>query len=352
MSERSLKHVVADYKVALDAVALPAGSYERLRARKTSGRWRGVAFGASLATLTASFVFVWVRMSADDGYRWQEQSLDFSYVREAGGLIVTSGSAVLDSGEFATRIALGTATQLRQETDGFRLVRGEALVDVSPSARVPTFYVSDGVIRIRGTRFALYQGQADGNVQLYEGRIEFEGGNGRTLTLNPGEALRWPLEDAVDEGTSLSPTLAPPPVQVAEEDAKPSPPPPPPPPGPQQRVKRRQRRSAPTEVVNAVTPAPEAPPAAAPEPVRSAQEEAQGALWRVFGEIPGDPGEIDAEDLRYLENEAFDRGQLLTLMAMRREGCRHWKLVAQAFPSSRRIHEVRQAQSLLGCVAE
>lgn len=83
---------------------------------------------------------------------------------------------------------------------GVRIVSGWATFAVDPVREGPPVEVAiaDGVLRVLGTRFVVFEGSGEGHVDLVEGSIEHVHADGTITRVQPGERVGW--------GDAITPT--------------------------------------------------------------------------------------------------------------------------------------------------
>jgi hypothetical protein len=211
----------------VEAARAPSDLYLRIarRAAEQRGSARAGWRMALIAGVTAVALFTalasWWHLRPQElaGFQLEAASADFRPQLSGDLLTVEVGDAWLRVTELRARVSVSGGTLLRRERQGVRLVRGTADFQVEPRVETPfAVYVSGGRIEVLGTRFAVVQGDAAGEVRLTEGSIRFVDLQGRETLLHPGQRLEWP-EAAVEEAPPLPPALP------APDTAAPPPPP-------------------------------------------------------------------------------------------------------------------------------
>ena len=244
------------------------------------------------------------------------------------------GQVVADHGAVVARI-----------TDGIHVVRGRVDIAVThrPS-RAAIVRVSHGTIAVLGTRFTIEQSAQGGRVVLHEGRIRFDAGE-RSVILNPGESLEWPLAKIAATPTPpleptppVATTPAAPPINPArvEEAAPPAPPAP----------------STPSDP--GITPSDGARSAPAPtiDVERVVADLANLRARRRFADAARLLEQTLAHDLPSTMRERLDYelGDIRThQLADRERACRHWQSHRTRFPQGRYTTEIDAAVRRLGC---
>ena len=110
---------------------------------------------------------------------------------------LVEGSAMVDEAR-GLRVSSLTASTLRRESRGVRLLSGRATFEVQKviAGREPVrVLVSGGAIEVRGTKFTVTERGEGGEVSLYEGKIVFLDSEGVEHVVLPGQTLRWPLDE-------------------------------------------------------------------------------------------------------------------------------------------------------------
>lgn len=122
--------------------------------------------------------------------------------RDHTGEQVLDGLCRVLAREVGVRIATVGPTVLgRPATDAFSVEHGWALFEVErqpPGAHVRV-EVAAGTIDVVGTRFAIYQDQIRGHLELTEGRIDFTDRRGRVTALVAGDRIAWHGAELVPE---------------------------------------------------------------------------------------------------------------------------------------------------------
>jgi transmembrane sensor len=341
MEGRDFRASLGEADAALERAGVAAAVDRRLRERLTGSRegqlrwiqgavrprrrllWPLVAAG--VLTAATAIVFVQLRAPAAPavagGLLVEGASGDLALAGDAADgapVEILRGTCTLVDRSLGSTVGVSGPARLVKEAGALRVVRGRVHVAVAkrvagqPPARL---LVSGGAIEVRGTRFTIEQGEADGRVTLHDGAIRFVARDGRTVDLAPGESLAWPLPAATIAPSVPSLTRAP---------------------------------DAPRPRATARTPA-----LATPEPVeellgriavlrsRTRFEEAVGELERALQ--AGYPAVVR-------ERLSFEVGSLLThQIGDPARGCAHWRLHARIFGAGRYDREVAQARETLRC---
>lgn len=229
-----------------------------------------------------------------------------------------------------TFVARG-AVQLRADTEGMRLMRGEVEVSVEkvrPGAAAVRVPVSHGIIEVRGTRFTVTQTEDGGEVVLHEGSIAFLALDGRVQVLGPGDRLKWPWPQSQPPPEEVAPV----PPEPAPVDPPPSTPPPPP----------RKPRT---------------PEVAAPEPATRSADEILGRLSELRSngdfalaatELERALGEPLAPTTR--ERLSFELGTIVANhLHEKPRACSHWIRHQAQFPGGRYARQIAEIQGRLRC---
>lgn len=294
--------------------SLPAGADARLHGRLAEPRPRraplaaGVAF-ASVAAM-AAVLALWPR-GAPETFTAGDRCVG----GKVDGASLTAGSSACEIDVDRATIALSQGTRVVRTATGVGVTHGRARFSVAPRrAGEPPFEVrvSQGVIRVIGTRFTVDEQGKTGRVQLEEGRITFTREGGTVVTLSAGEALDWPAAEPVPPGTPNVP--APPP----------SPPPSLPSPSPEPAPKASPR-VAPTEVFERL------------ESLRT-QGRYREAVTMLRGALAGDhPAKVK-------RRLSYELGSLLTYQLRDVEAaCVHWARHSATYPDDEGAGEARRA---------
>lgn len=260
-------------------------------------------------------------------------------VREAGGTVDYLGGCTVKLPALSVRTEAGSA--LKRSDAALELVRGSAWFEVrpvpagSPPVRVR---VAGGVIEVVGTAFSVRQGDSEGSVELFEGKVRFLSAEREPIELRPGEQFVW-ANSQRRAGASPGLTLAP----SASSSASP----------------------AGAASVSRLSPPPVGPLAAAipnaPSPSTSASEAlAPAAIERIAGlRALGKYQEALAElsavqqgnrDARTAEVLSFERGTLLERMGGPALSCPHWSNHARQF-SKGAYHAAVSAKLVTVCAS-
>ncbi|MEJ7733075.1 MAG: FecR domain-containing protein [Polyangiaceae bacterium] len=263
----------------------------------------------------------------------------------AGFVVVARSEDLLLRGEVsAVDVARGRCT-LRDEVAGMtlevdgaaRLVREGAAVRVASGkvgfavdprrTEAPRrVVVSQGEIRITGTRFTVEERGAAGNVTLHEGAIEFAAPGREPVRLMPGQALAWPLLDEVS--LDQLPDAAAAPVASVALPAPPLP---------------MATGSSP-----AVSGAPPAPPGDDALPVdaiaRIESLRSQGRYAEAAALAATTPGSATTR-----ERLSYEQGIYTWQLRDRDKACAHWRDHAARYPNGRYAVEVARARQQLAC---
>jgi hypothetical protein len=327
MSKGNFQHALTELDRELANVPAPT----RMPAATTRRiPWRLPA----LALAVAIAVLVIVRLRGHDepaqvaGFRVDAPAT--SYAVNDDTIEVHAPRLELDLPGFG-HIAADDGAQIARVDGGIRVVRGHVDVAVihRPAGAAPALVrVSHGTIAVLGTRFTIEQSAQGGRVILHEGRIRFDAGD-RSVTLEPGGSLAWPLEQIA--------TRAPAPLPVQ------TPPPPPPP--------ARTKTAAPSSLVEE----PVAEPAPQPEAIdvdRALAELGNLRARRRFSEAVALLERTLATPLPAATHErlGYELGAILTYqLADRARACRHWQAYRAQFPQGRYTDEVAAAVRRLSC---
>jgi transmembrane sensor len=289
----------------------------------------------ALAIAVAIAVLVIVRLRGHDepaqvaGFRVDAPAT--SYAVNDDTIEVNAPRLELDVPGFG-HIAADEGAQIARVDGGIRVVRGHVDVAVihRPAGAAPALVrVSHGTIAVLGTRFTIEQAAQGGRVVLHEGRIRFDAGD-RSVTLEAGGSLAWPLEQIATREP------APQPVQT-------SPPPP-------------QPARAKTAAPNPIAEEPVAPePAPQPETIdvdRVLSDLGNLRARRRFSEAVALLERTLSTPLPAATHErlGYELGAILTYqLADRARACRHWQAYRAQFPQGRYTDEVAAAVRRLSC---
>jgi hypothetical protein len=294
----------------------------------------------ALAIAVAIAVVVVVRLRGHDeparvaGFRVDAPAASYAVTNDT--IEVHAPRLELDLPGFG-HIAADEGAQIARVDGGIRVVRGHVDVAVihRPAGAAPALVrVSHGTIAVLGTRFTIEQSAQGGRVVLHEGRIRFDAGN-RSVTLEPGGSLAWPLEQIATRAP------APPPAQTS-----PAPPPP-----------ARTKTAAPSPIAEEpVMPEP-APEAIDVDRVlaelgnlraRRRFSEAVALLERTLA-MRAQNGATPLPAATH-ERLGYELGAILTYqLADRARACRHWQVYRAQFPQGRYTDEVAAAVRRLSC---
>ena len=216
--------------------------------------------------------------------------------------------------------------KLKREPRGVRVVRGEVEFQVSkrPASQPTRMLVSHGEIEVHGTRFNVKQRDDGGEVTLYEGAISFHCSDGRQISVQVGQTLKWPVPPPPpEEPDRVPPTPAP----AVEEDEVP-PLPAPPDPATDWRTHDRLRRAA--LLLERIP------------KLRAEGDDAQ-AIRELEVAMRQDLPSAAREKLSY------ELGDLLTQAWATERACHHWKDHAWRYPAGKYDEQVQQARAELNC---
>jgi len=245
------------------------------------------------------------------------------------------------------RVVATRGARVARIDGGIHVVRGHVDVDVThrvPGLAPAVVRVSHGAIAVLGTRFTIDQDERGGRVVLHEGRIRFDAGE-RTVVLEPGASLTWPLSSIASEPpvAPVQPASIAPPAH-AERHADVQPP----------RHAGTPARLEPAPVES--TPEPVTPPAEvvqpAPDGDRVITELANLRARRRFADAAALLERTLAGELPAASRErlSYELGDILTYqLATPQRACRHWHEHRARFAKGRYTDEIEAAVRRLGC---
>lgn len=200
---------------ALAQESVPGAADARLHGRLTEPRRKRIPFAIGLSLVSAAAVaVVFVMWPRDEGFAVREGCVGAA----VEGASVTAGSSACEIEIARATIALSQGTHVKRTPTGVQVTHGRARFSVAPrKASEPSFEVrvSQGVIRVIGTRFTVDEKGSTGHVQLEEGRITFTREGGSVVAMRAGEGLDWPVAEPVPPGTPdiPAPPARPPSIQ-------------------------------------------------------------------------------------------------------------------------------------------
>jgi hypothetical protein len=346
MSDRPLVSPLREADEMLAKVTVPHHLTQRLRwslmrraaVRSTKGRKSGVQIFApatiTIAAVSSLFLIsmvVWVV---------RHSSVGACVTMQPGGAVSLQGSCALDLPTMLIE-SDGTA-QLRESSEGVRLLEGTVLFSVRPVSKghPPVHvWVGGAAIEVLGTRFRVSQSKEGGSIQLIEGTIRFTFPNGDVSLMHAGETLSWaetilPSQSFTPAGRrpaspekSAAPTAGEPNL-----DARPS------------GVAVDLDGTASREAASINSP-----------PLESLQEEgarpSTSDVMRRFESLRSDARYTETELLRQqLEPVSFDLGNALQHEhASLRRICDHWRWHLEHFPSGVYNGSIRVKMARLSC---
>jgi transmembrane sensor len=331
------RRVLARLRVAEEARAARAAAPSRARRRPRNAPRRWLAVPALAMAALALFALVFARRAASPvaGPVVMEQVAGFVVVARSEDLLLRGEATTVDVARGRCTLRDEVAGMTLEVDGGARLVREGAAVRVASGkvgfavdprrTEAPRrIAVSQGEIRITGTRFTVEERGAAGHVTLHEGGIEFVAPGREPVRLLPGQALAWPLLDEVS--LEQLPDAAAAPVASV---ALPAP-------------------ALPMASVSSPA-APPAPPGDEALPVDAiARIEAlrsQGRYAEAAALAASTPGSATTR-----ERLSYEQGGIYTWQLRDRDkACAHWRDHAARYPNGRYAVEVARARQQLGC---
>jgi transmembrane sensor len=331
-------------------------SIEQHQAEPRRARLPGLALALAAAAVVAVLTIFALRAPSQLGEFQVALGSDDLEAHVRGGVVeIERGATTLvDPTTGATLETVGPVA-LRREPSGVRVVRGRTNISVPRRAAgaVPVnILVSHGVIEVMGTAFSVVQGPSEGSVLLREGRIQFRG-EGRALTLRPGERLSWPLRASLPPASSASslpePSLSPAPGVKPSPSAEFSP-----------RPFAEPLPSGRTPTIALPSTSPPSSPsvpngAASASPAEALLDRVEALRGRHQFEAAARELErgIPAQPRAVRERLSFELGSLFTHQIHdKRRACAHWAAHERNFRGGRYREEVARSQRALGCGGE
>ncbi|HLK90662.1 MAG TPA: FecR domain-containing protein [Polyangia bacterium] len=322
LKNQDFRQAISEVRAELERHRMPAAAASRVRAQierqaARPARQRLPRAALLAAGVAVALVVVYARRGSERalqlpaGFEAVGRSPDLQLVVEGAppAVAVRAGSCTLGLRGWG-RITAQAGTQLRRRADGVELLSGVADFQVdkrAPGSGSTHVRLAQGVIEITGTHFSVVERADGGTAHLFEGEIRFHAPDGRTVTLAPGQSIRWPLA----------------PEPAAPPDA---------------------------------APAAAASPAAAParEPTATAIVDKISALRakRQYRELADELERLMSveKSARTRERESFELGTVLSYhLPDRTRACAHWARHARAFPAGRYAPEIADAQETLHC---
>ena len=120
----------------------------------------------------------------------------------ADGAVAVEGACQVISGEPGMRIQTMADAKLDVEDRTIRLAQGTALFDVDPVAGEPVrVQTPAGVVIVVGTRFTVVVADGTTRVDLFEGKLRFQGADGGVTAIEAGE--QWAFGETQGGGELL-----------------------------------------------------------------------------------------------------------------------------------------------------
>lgn len=335
------------------ARGIPAIVERRIRERladqsRRPRRWVPAGLGVATVAAAALFLLSLQSLSPEQlpgspsivaGFAIDDASRDLRLAAtEDATLVIEAGECQAIHSEHGIQLRNSGPITVTDEEDGLRLVRGRATfaVDKRRPAQPPArIWVSHGRIEVLGTEFTIEQGAQGGEVKLHEGAIRFIDERGRIRTLEPGDALRWPLSEEPQVEVEATPeSRTPAPVPASARDKRPT--------------------SADVQVALVPEPAQETPASATPATILQelAKLRSRGEYTKAVELLRRT---LQAEDLAAATREqlSYELGTILTNQIRDPvAACEHWRAHVHQHPSGRYATEVASAQRRLDCQGE
>lgn len=321
---------------ALSGVSLQRDAERRIQRRLGASmarhRMRGPALAAFCAAVVVGALSVIALQRVQTpaqlgGLRIAQSSRDFASVPslEAGEVEIRQGAVTLFDDAAGVQLRVDRPVKLKREPRGVRIVHGEVEFQVSqrPASQPVRMLVSHGEIEVHGTRFDVKQRDDGGEVTLHEGAISFHCSDGRTVRVQIGETLHWPVPPAAPPSAPVVPM----PV-AAPLDEEVVPLPAPPDPETDWRTHDRLRRAA--LLLERI-------------PKLRAEGNDLAAVKELEAAMHQDLPSAAREKLSY------ELGDLLTQLWETERACRQWKDHAWRYPAGKYDDQVQQARAELGC---
>ena len=224
MDKRDFRAALREADRARSHQTMSPAAERRLRQRIEAVRSRRtpsfVPWATAALATAAGFALAFVTLGTSEVTPGPERVGAFTVAAAAPGAvkaradgaveIASAGGARLDDSVGGISISAHDGASLRRDAEGLRVLGGEVVLDVRkrrPGEAPARVLVSHGVIEVLGTQFTISQAADGGKVVLHEGRIRFQGEDGRTVDLVPGDSLSWPLPTvaAIEPPTTAQP---------------------------------------------------------------------------------------------------------------------------------------------------
>lgn len=232
------------------------------------------------------------------------------------GTLALAGACEVSTTTPAMRVQTVAGAELDLDDRVVHMQRGSALFDVDPVVGEPVrIVVPGGAIVVVGTRFRVVVTDAGGQVDLYEGALEFHRDDGTVAPIAAGE--QFVFGAAMEPLVPPPPPASPPPVEIVE-----------PPPEPRVAPPPRVRVDAIVEEVQRLRSSGD---------YRGAAERLRKALAQ---RLPRRTAEV----------LSYELGTILAHHLGNAEAaCAHWRRHLERFPSTRHRPRIERSIATLAC---